>query len=183
MFNDPFFQQFFGDLGGMIPKERMERALGSGVIISKDGYIVTNNHVIDGADKIKVTIPGSNKEYSATLVGTDSESDLAVIRITKDNLPTIKFSDSNDISVGDLVFAIGNPFGVGESVTQGIVSALNKSGIGINSYENFIQTDASINPGNSGGALIDSRGGLVGINTAIISKTGGNHGIGFAIRF
>ncbi|RVY47277.1 trypsin-like peptidase domain-containing protein, partial [Helicobacter pylori] len=152
-----------------------------GVIISKDGYIVTNNHVIDGADKIKVTIPGSNKEYSATLVGTDSESDLAVIRITKDNLPTIKFSDSNDILVGDLVFAIGNPFGVGESVTQGIVSALNKSGIGINSYENFIQTDASINPGNSGGALIDSRGGLVGINTAIISKTGGNHGIGFAI--
>ncbi|WP_000976584.1 Do family serine endopeptidase [Helicobacter pylori] len=181
VFNDPFFQQFFGDLGGMIPKERMERALGSGVIISKDGYIVTNNHVIDGADKIKVTIPGSNKEYSATLVGTDSESDLAVIRITKDNLPTIKFSDSNDILVGDLVFAIGNPFGVGESVTQGIVSALNKSGIGINSYENFIQTDASINPGNSGGALIDSRGGLVGINTAIISKTGGNHGIGFAI--
>ncbi|RVY47258.1 trypsin-like peptidase domain-containing protein, partial [Helicobacter pylori] len=152
-----------------------------GVIISKDGYIVTNNHVIDGADKIKVTIPGSNKEYSATLVGTDSESDLAVIRITKNNLPTIKFSDSNDILVGDLVFAIGNPFGVGESVTQGIVSALNKSGIGINSYENFIQTDASINPGNSGGALIDSRGGLVGINTAIISKTGGNHGIGFAI--
>ncbi|WP_104748068.1 Do family serine endopeptidase [Helicobacter cetorum] len=181
MFSDPFFQQFFGDLGGAVPKDRIERALGSGVIISKDGYIVTNNHVINEADKITVTIPGSTKEYSASLVGTDADSDLAVIRITKDNLPTIKFSDSNDILVGDLVFAIGNPFGVGETVTQGIVSALNKSGINLNNYENYIQTDASINPGNSGGALIDSRGGLIGINTAIISKTGGNHGIGFAI--
>ncbi|AFI04014.1 Do family serine endopeptidase [Helicobacter cetorum] len=181
MFSDPFFQQFFGDLGGAVPKDRIERALGSGVIISKDGYIVTNNHVINEADKITVTIPGSTKEYSASLVGTDADSDLAVIRINKDNLPTIKFSDSNDTLVGDLVFAIGNPFGVGETVTQGIVSALNKSGINLNNYENYIQTDASINPGNSGGALIDSRGGLIGINTAIISKTGGNHGIGFAI--
>ncbi|PAF47566.1 serine protease [Helicobacter sp. 12S02634-8] len=181
MFNDPFFQQFFGDLYNQIPKDRIERALGSGVIISPDGYIVTNNHVIDGADKITVTLPGSTQEYSATLVGADSDSDLAVIRINKQGLPFIKFSDSSDLAVGDLVFAIGNPFGVGETVTQGIVSALNKNGMGINNYENFIQTDASINPGNSGGALIDSRGALVGINTAIISRTGGNHGIGFAI--
>ncbi|WP_205437129.1 Do family serine endopeptidase [Helicobacter suis] len=181
MFNDPFFQQFFGDLYNAIPKDRIERALGSGVIISKNGYIVTNNHVIDGADKISVTIPGSNKEYSATLVGTDADSDLAVIKINKENLPVIQFSDSSTTLVGDLVFAIGNPFGVGETVTQGIVSALNKTGIGINNYENFIQTDAAINPGNSGGALIDSRGGLVGINTAILSRTGGNHGVGFAI--
>ncbi|WP_120946356.1 MULTISPECIES: Do family serine endopeptidase [Helicobacter] len=181
LFNDPFFQQFFGDLYNSIPKDRVERALGSGVIISTDGYIVTNNHVIDGADKITVTLPGSNKEYVATLVGTDADGDLAVIKINKTGLSCIKFANSNDILVGDLVFAIGNPFGVGETVTQGIVSALNKSGIGINNYENFIQTDASINPGNSGGALIDSRGGLVGINTAILSRTGGNHGIGFAI--
>ncbi|WP_104741860.1 Do family serine endopeptidase [Helicobacter ailurogastricus] len=181
IFNDPFFQQFFGDLYNSVPKDRVERALGSGVIISKDGYIVTNNHVIDGADKISVTIPGSNKEYVATLVGKDADSDLAVIKINKDDLPTIQFADSNDLLVGDLVFAIGNPFGVGETVTQGIVSALNKTSIGINNYENFIQTDAAINPGNSGGALIDSRGGLVGINTAILSRTGGNHGVGFAI--
>ncbi|CCB79147.1 Do family serine endopeptidase [Helicobacter bizzozeronii] len=181
MFNDPFFQQFFGDLYNAIPKDRIERALGSGVIIDKKGYIITNNHVINDADKISVTIPGSNKEYTATLVGTDPDSDLAVIKINKDNLPSIKFADSNEILVGDLVFAIGNPFGVGETVTQGIVSALNKSDIGINNYENFIQTDAAINPGNSGGALIDSRGGLVGINTAILSRTGGNHGVGFAI--
>ncbi|PAF50608.1 Do family serine endopeptidase [Helicobacter sp. 13S00477-4] len=180
MFNDPFFQQFFGDLYNQVPKDRIERSLGSGVIISPDGYIVTNNHVIDGADKITVTLPGSTQEYSATLVGTDSDSDLAVIRINKQNLPFIKFANSSDLLVGDIVFAIGNPFGVGETLTQGIVSALNK-GIGLNNYENFIQTDASINPGNSGGALIDSRGALVGINTAIISRTGGNNGIGFAI--
>ncbi|MFC3848102.1 Do family serine endopeptidase [Helicobacter baculiformis] len=181
LFNDPFFQQFFGDFYNPVPKDRVERALGSGVIISQDGYIVTNNHVIDKADKIVVTLPGSHKEYVATLVGTDVDGDLAVIKINKTGLPCIKFSNSSGILVGDLVFAIGNPFGVGETVTQGIVSALNKNGIGINNYENFIQTDASINPGNSGGALIDSRGGLVGINTAILSNTGGNHGVGFAI--
>ena len=181
MFNDPFFQQFFGDLYNQIPKDRVERALGSGVIISSDGYIVTNNHVIDGADKIVVTLPDSTKEYNATVIGTDPDSDLAVIRIEKNNLPFIKFSNSSNVLVGDIVFAIGNPFGVGETVTQGIISALNKNGIGINNYENFIQTDTSINPGNSGGALIDSRGGLVGINTAIISRSGGNIGIGFAI--
>ncbi|PAF43291.1 Do family serine endopeptidase [Helicobacter sp. 11S03491-1] len=181
MFNDPFFQQFFGDLYSQIPKDRIERALGSGVIISPDGYIVTNNHVIDGADKITVTLPGSTQEYSATLVGADPDGDIAVIRINKKDLPFIKFANSSDLRMGDLVFAIGNPFGVGETVTQGIISALNKNGMGINNYENFIQTDASINPGNSGGALIDSRGALVGINTAIISRTGGNQGIGFAI--
>ena len=181
-FNDPFFRQFFGDsFGSMIPKDRVERSLGSGVIISKDGYIVTNNHVIDGADKIIVALPDSNKEYEAKVIGKDSKTDLAIVKISANDLPFLKFSSSNDLQVGDVVFAIGNPFGVGESVTQGIISALNKSGIGINDYENFIQTDASINPGNSGGALVDSRGGLIGINTAILSRTGGNHGIGFAI--
>ena len=181
-FNDPFFRQFFGDsFGSMIPKDRVERSLGSGVIISKDGYIVTNNHVIDGADKIIVALPDSNKEYEAKVIGKDSKTDLAIVKINANDLPFLKFSSSNDLQVGDVVFAIGNPFGVGESVTQGIISALNKSGIGINDYENFIQTDASINPGNSGGALVDSRGGLIGINTAILSRTGGNHGIGFAI--
>lgn len=181
MFNDPFFQQFFGDLYSQIPKDRVERALGSGVIISSDGYIITNNHVIDGADKILVTLPDSTKEYSATLVGADPDSDLAVIRIDKQDLPYIKFANSSNVMVGDVVFAIGNPFGVGETVTKGIISALNKNGMGINNYENFIQTDTSINPGNSGGALIDTRGALVGINTAIISRSGGNLGIGFAI--
>lgn len=180
--NDPFFKQFFGDaFEQMIPKDRIERSLGSGVIISDDGYIITNNHVIDGADKILVAMPNSNKEYEAKIIGKDAKSDLAVIKVKAKNLPSIKFAASSDLKVGDVVFAIGNPFGVGESVTQGIISALDKSGIGINDYENFIQTDASINPGNSGGALVDTRGGLIGINTAIISRTGGNHGIGFAI--
>lgn len=181
MFNDPFFQQFFGDLQGQVPREKIERSLGSGVIISRDGYIVTNNHVIDGADKVIVSLPWSNKEYKAKVIGADSRTDLAVIKIEQNDLPFIKFADSSLVKVGDLVFAIGNPFGVGETITQGIVSALNKSGIGINDYENFIQTDASINPGNSGGALVDSRGALIGINTAIISRSGGNQGIGFAI--
>ncbi|GAD18770.1 Do family serine endopeptidase [Helicobacter fennelliae] len=180
MFNDPFFQQFFGDLYNQIPRDRVERSLGSGVIVSSDGYIITNNHVIDGADKIIVTLPGDTNEYTATLIGTDKEGDIAIIRINKNNLPFIKFADSSDVKVGDVVFAIGNPFGVGETVTQGIVSATNKN-IQINAYENFIQTDASINPGNSGGALIDSRGALIGMNTAILSRTGGNHGVGFAI--
>lgn len=181
MFNDPFFQQFFGDLQNQIPREKIERSLGSGVIISSDGYIVTNNHVIDGADRVLVSLPWSNKEYRAKVIGTDSRTDLAVIKIEQNDLPFIKFADSSLVKVGDVVFAIGNPFGVGETITQGIVSALNKSGIGINDYENFIQTDASINPGNSGGALVDSRGALIGINTAIISRSGGNQGIGFAI--
>ncbi|RAX56872.1 serine protease [Helicobacter monodelphidis] len=183
LLNDPFFRQFFGDsFGQIVPKDRVERSLGSGVIFSSEGYIITNNHVIDGADEILVALPNENKEYTAKLIGKDPKSDLAVIKIdAKKPLPFLQFAASSEILVGDIVFAIGNPFGVGETVTQGIVSALNKSGMGINDYENFIQTDASINPGNSGGALVDSRGALVGINTAIISRTGGNHGIGFAI--
>ncbi|RAX55362.1 serine protease [Helicobacter sp. 16-1353] len=182
MFNDPIFRQFFGDLYNNMPQDRIERSLGSGVIVSKDGYIVTNNHVIEDADKILVSLPNnSKKEYEAKLIGKDPRSDLAVIKINQNNLPYAKLGDSNDLMVGDIVFAIGNPFGVGESVTMGIISALNKTEMGINDYENFIQTDASINPGNSGGALVDSRGALIGINTAILSRTGGNHGIGFAI--
>lgn len=182
MFSDPFFQQFFGDFYNNMPKDRVERSLGSGVIISKDGYIITNNHVIDGADKILVSLPSApKKEFEEKIIGKDPRSDLAVIKINQNNLPYARIGNSNDLMVGDVVFAIGNPFGVGESVTQGIISALNKSDVGINDYENFIQTDASINPGNSGGALVDSRGALIGINTAILSRTGGNHGIGFAI--
>ncbi len=156
-------------------------ALGSGVMVSKDGYIVTNNHVIDGADKIEVTIVGDDKKYKAKIIGADPKSDLAVIKIEGNNFKSIKFASSDTLKVGDVVFAIGNPFGIGQSVTQGIISAQHKSGVGINEYENFIQTDASINPGNSGGALVDSRGALVGINSAILTKSGGNNGIGFAI--
>jgi len=180
--NDPFFRQFFGDaFGNLIPKDRIERSLGSGVVISNEGHIITNNHVINDADTIIVTLPGSTKEHKATVIGKDAKSDLAVIKIDNKDVAPLRFADSGDVREGDVVFAIGNPFGVGETITQGIVSALNKSGIGINDYENFIQTDASINPGNSGGALVDSRGALVGINTAILSKSGGNHGVGFAI--
>ncbi|MDE7173445.1 MAG: Do family serine endopeptidase [Helicobacter sp.] len=179
--NDPFFRQFFGDMLRGVPKDKIERSLGSGVIISSDGYIITNNHVIDGADKIMVALPNNSREYQAKVIGKDPKSDIAVIKIDAKNLPFLHFANSNDVLVGDVVFAIGNPFGLGETVTQGIVSALNKSGIGINDYENFIQTDASINQGNSGGALIDSRGALVGINTAILSRSGDNTGIGFAI--
>lgn len=178
---DPFFRDFFGHRFGTIPRERMERSLGSGVIINEKGYIVTNNHVIKDASEIIVTLPRSKKEYKAKLIGSDPRSDLAVVKIEAKNLQPIKLANSNNLRVGDIVFAIGNPFGIGETVTQGIVSALGRNGVGINEYENFIQTDASINPGNSGGALIDSRGYLIGINTAIISRGGGNNGVGFAI--
>jgi serine protease Do len=182
-FMDPFFRQFFDmPFGQSMPRERVERSLGSGVIVTEDGYIVTNNHVIDGADEVKVTLPGSKKEYTAKIVGTDSKTDIAVIKIDfKGKLPAIKMGDSDSLKTGDVVFAIGNPFGVGESVSQGIISALGKNSVGINQYENFIQTDAAINPGNSGGALVDSRGVLIGINSAIISRSGANNGIGFAI--
>jgi len=179
---DPFFRRFFDmPYGRMMPRERIQRALGSGVIVTPDGYIVTNNHVVDGADEVRVTIPGSTKEYKAKIVGTDPKTDIAVIKIDAKHLPTIKMGDSDALKTGDLVFAIGNPFGVGESVSQGIISALGKDSVGINQYENFIQTDAAINPGNSGGALVDSRGVLIGINSAIISRSGANNGIGFAI--
>jgi serine protease Do len=180
LMNDPFFREFFRGQS-MIPKDRVQRSLGSGVIVSKDGYIVTNNHVVDGADKIKVTIAGEKKEYEAKLIGKDKKSDIAIIKIEAKNLNAITFYNSDRVKVGDVVFAIGNPFGVGETITQGIVSATRRSSVGIVEYENFIQTDASINPGNSGGALINSAGYLIGINSAIISRSGGNVGIGFAI--
>ena len=184
LYQNPFFRDFFGQgYHKRIPKklERKSYALGSGVIVTSDGYIVTNNHVVANADKIKVTIQGIDKEFNAKVIGRDPKTDIAVIKIDAKNLHPIKFANSDDLKVGDIVFAIGDPFGVGKSVTSGIISALNKNKVGINQYENFIQTDASINPGNSGGALVDSRGNLIGINSAIITRSGGNNGIGFAI--
>ena len=184
MFTDPLFKKFFGEQfsENQFKQNRVQRSLGSGVIVSKDGYIVTNNHVVENADEITVTIGEDTTEYNGKLIGKDADSDMAVIKIeTNKSLTPIKIGDSNSLKVGDLIFAIGNPFGIGSTVTQGIISALNKNKVGINRYENYIQTDASINPGNSGGALVDSRGALIGINTAIISKSGGNNGIGFAI--
>ena len=178
--DDPFFRDFFRGQR-RVPRERVQRALGSGVIVSEDGYIVTNNHVIDGADEIIVSIAGDKKEYEAKLIGKDEKSDVAIIKIKAKGLNAITFYNSDKVKVGDVVFALGNPFGVGETITQGIVSATGRSGVGLVEYENFIQTDASINPGNSGGALINSAGNLIGINSAILSKSGGNVGIGFAI--
>ncbi|WP_229860102.1 trypsin-like peptidase domain-containing protein [Candidatus Sulfurimonas baltica] len=170
--NDPYFREFFKNQR-QIPQERVQSALGSGVIISKDGYIITNNHVVDGSDIIKVSIAGDKKEYEAQLIGKDEKSDLAIIKIEAKDLNAVTFYNSDKVKVGDIVFALGNPFGVGETITQGIVSATGRSGVGIVEYEDFIQTDASINPGNSGGALINSAGHLIGINSAIISKSGG----------
>ena len=177
----PFFEQFFGP-GFRFQQQTPRHSLGSGVIVSSDGYIITNNHVIDKADEIVVTLPNDTKEYEAKVIGSDPGTDVAVIKIDAKELPAIAIGSSADLQVGDVVFAIGNPYGVGQTVTQGIISAQNKTNIGINKYENYIQTDASINPGNSGGALVDSRGALIGINTAIISRSGGNQGIGFAIE-
>jgi serine protease Do len=180
-FEDPFFKRFFPPfLNPNKPHKRKEFALGSGVIISKDGYIVTNYHVVSGATKIIVKTH-DGKKYTAKLIGSDPKTDLAVIKIEAKNLQPITFADSSKIKVGDIVLAIGNPFGLSESVTHGIISALNRTSIGLNAYENFIQTDAAINPGNSGGALVDLKGRLIGINSAIISRSGGNNGIGFAI--
>ena len=178
-FNDPFFRRFFPN-NPNLPQKRKEYALGSGVIISKNGYIVTNYHVISDATKITVKTH-NGKVYKAKLIGSDPKTDLAVIKIDANNLQPITFTDSNNIEVGDIALAIGNPFGLRESVTAGIVSALNRTSIGLNDYENFIQTDAAINPGNSGGALVDLKGRLIGINSAILSSSGGNNGIGFAI--
>ncbi|OPX26604.1 MAG: serine protease [Campylobacteraceae bacterium 4484_166] len=181
-FNDPFFEQFFGkQFHRRTPRQQIKRSLGSGVILSKDGYIVTNAHVVKSATKIMVSIGDTDKQYEAKLIGVDIDSDIGVIKIKHNNLKPIKVGSSDHLEVGDVVFAIGNPFGVGQTVTKGIISALNKDRVGINKYENFIQTDASINPGNSGGALVDSRGVLIGINSAIVSRGGGNNGIGFAI--
>lgn len=179
--NFPFPREFMEPLFRNQPKSAPQKTLGSGVILSKDGYIITNSHVIRGADEIKVTLPNTKQEFDAKVIGIDEDSDLAVVKVEAKDLPAIKVANSSSLLVGDVVFAIGNPFGVGESVTSGIISALNKNKVGLNQYENFIQTDASINPGNSGGALVDSRGALIGINSAIISKSGGNNGIGLAI--
>jgi len=181
--NDPFLRQFFGDQfpNGEHERSRKEQSLGSGVIISPDGYILTANHVVEGADEIKVAIDDGKKEYTAKVIGTDPPTDVAILKIDAKNLPAVTLADSDQLEVGDIVLAIGNPFGVGQTVTMGIVSALGRSGLGFNGYEDFIQTDAAINPGNSGGALMDAEGRLVGINTAIISGSGGNQGIGFAV--
>ncbi len=179
--DDPTFRQFFGDqLDEQDAQSQPENSLGSGVIVSSQGLILTNNHVIAAADEIEIALSDGRK-MSAKVVGTDPETDLALIRIDADNLPAISFASSEKLNVGDVVLAIGNPFGVGQTVTQGIISAVGRNHLGINTFENFIQTDASINPGNSGGALVDTEGNLVGINSAIYSRSGGSMGIGFAI--
>jgi serine protease Do len=183
MFNDPFFRQFFGNQGpqSQQPRSQREHSLGSGVIVTSDGTILTNNHVVDGASDIQVYL-SDNRQFAAKLVGTDPKTDVAVIKINATGLPTLPIGDSSKMQVGDLVMAIGDPFGIGKTATAGIVSATGRGGLGIENYEDFIQTDASINPGNSGGALINLHGSLIGINTAILSgQGGGNQGIGFAI--
>ena len=178
LFEDPQFRRYFGDNG---PKQRrMESSLGSGVIMSPEGYILTNNHVTTGADQIVVALR-DGRETLARVVGSDPETDLAVLKIDLKSLPSITLGRSDGLRVGDVALAIGNPFGVGQTVTMGIISATGRNQLGLNTYEDFIQTDAAINPGNSGGALVDALGNLIGINTAIFSKSGGSQGIGFAI--
>ncbi len=179
LFNDPFFRQFFGRGEGS-QRKRIETSLGSGVILSSKGYVLTNHHVIGGADAIQVMLR-DGRSAPARIIGSDPETDVAVLRIDLPNLPVITLGHSERLRVGDVVLAIGNPYGVGQTVTFGIVSATGRSALGINTFENFIQTDAAINPGNSGGALVDANGNLVGINTAIYSQSGGSVGIGFAI--
>ncbi len=178
LLDDPIFRHFFGDRFDGRPQRTS--GLGSGVIVSASGYILTNFHVVEAADDIQVSLADGHTQ-KARVIGSDPESDLAVLQIKGDKLPAITFGQMDNLRVGDVVLAIGNPFGVGQTVTMGIVSALGRSHLGINTFENFIQTDAAINPGNSGGALVDAAGNLVGINTAIYSRTGGSHGIGFAI--
>jgi serine protease DegQ len=173
--NDPWFKFFYGDQDG-----QAQGGLGSGVIVSPSGYILTNNHVVEGADEIEVVLNDS-RHVAAKVIGTDPDSDLAVLKIELDKLPIMVLGNSDNLQVGDQVLAIGNPFGVGQTVTSGIISALGRNQLGINTFENFIQTDAAINPGNSGGALVDTQGNLLGINTAIYSRSGGSMGIGFAI--
>lgn len=174
--DDPWFKFFFGDQGS----REAQGGLGSGVIVSPSGYILTNNHVVEGADEIEVILNDTRK-VKAKVIGTDPDTDLAILKIELDKLPVITLGDSDALQIGDPVLAIGNPFGVGQTVTGGIVSALGRNQLGINTFENFIQTDAAINPGNSGGALVDVNGHLMGINTAIYSRSGGSMGIGFAI--
>ncbi len=185
-FDDPTFRRFFGDQFGRQSQRsqtRKLRGLGSGVIVSEDGYILTNNHVVEGADKdgVKVALADGKTEYDAKVVGSDERTDVAVLKIEAKNLKAITIADSDKLEVGDVVLAIGNPFGVGQSVSQGIISALGRGGFGITAYEDFIQTDAAINPGNSGGALVDAEGRLIGINQFILSGSGANAGVGFAI--
>jgi len=180
LLNDPVFRRFFGD---QLPDEAQRASsLGSGVIVSTSGYVITNHHVVEAADEIEVTL-ADGKKLLAKLIGNDPDTDLAVLRVDTENLPAITFGSSETLRVGDIVLAIGSPFGFSQTVTSGIVSALGRSGLGINTFENFIQTDAAINPGNSGGPLIDATGNLIGINTAIVSysPSGGSMGIGFAI--
>jgi len=176
--DDPLFEFFFGGHGRL--QREPQIGLGSGVIVSPQGYLLTNNHVIDGADDIEVMLT-DGRQARAKVVGTDPETDVAVLKIELDRLPAITFGDADNLQVGDVVLAIGNPFGIGQTVTSGIVSALGRDALRINTFENFIQTDAAINPGNSGGALVDTNGMLLGINTAIYSRSGGSLGIGFAI--
>ena len=179
LMEDPFFRRFFGDRFES-PQSRRAASLGSGVIVSSQGYILTNHHVIEAADEIEIALADGRKT-KARVIGSDPETDLAVVRVDMEGLPAITFGYSDNALVGDIVLAIGNPFGVGQTVTMGIISALGRTHLGINTFENFIQTDAAINPGNSGGALVDASGNLIGINTAIVSRTGGSLGIGFAI--
>jgi Do/DeqQ family serine protease len=177
--DDPLFRRFFGDSLG---EGRRTASLGSGVIVSPKGYVLTNNHVVEGMDQIEVLLADSQTRLRAKVVGTDPETDLAVLKVEREELPAITFGTVENVHIGDVVLAIGNPFGVGQTVTMGIVSALGRTGLGINTYENFIQTDAAINMGNSGGALVDTAGNLIGINTAIVAGgSGGSIGIGFAI--
>ncbi|MBN1614716.1 MAG: DegQ family serine endoprotease [Deltaproteobacteria bacterium] len=181
-FNDPFFREFFGDQFRQFeePKTRKQQGLGSGVIVDKDGYVLTNNHVVKDAEEIKIKL-SDKREFKGKVVGTDQKTDLAVIKIEANHLPVVTLGDSDKLRVGETVIAIGNPFGLNQTVTSGIVSATGRANVGIADYEDFIQTDAAINPGNSGGALVNVRGELVGINTAIFSTSGGYMGIGFAI--
>jgi len=182
-FMDPFFQRFFGDQTPSYsrPRNEQEHALGSGVIVTKDGYILTNNHVVDKATQITVTL-SDKREFKARVIGTDPKTDVALLKVDAGQLPTLTFADSSRVQVGDYALAIGDPFGVGQTVTLGIISATGRGNLGIEDYEDFIQTDAAINPGNSGGALVNTQGDLIGINTAILSPgSGGNNGVGFAI--
>src|SRR6187401_2099119 len=180
LLDDPIFRRFFGVPGGL--GNQVQRSLGSGVIVDAGGLIVTNNHVIEGADEVKVSL-ADKREFDASLVLKDPRTDLAILRIKdgRKRFPVLDFADSDALQVGDLVLAIGNPFGVGQTVTHGIVSALARTQVGVSDYQFFVQTDAAINPGNSGGALVDMTGKLVGINTAIFSRSGGSQGVGFAI--
>lgn len=179
--DDPFFRRFFGDRGFGVPQERVQRSLGSGVVVDASGLVVTNNHVIEGMSEVKVAF-ADKREVEATILLRDPRTDLAVLKLkSAKDLVAIELADSDKVEIGDLVLAIGNPFGVGQTVTQGIVSALARTQIGVGDAQSFIQTDAAINPGNSGGALVDIQGRVIGINTAIFSRSGGSHGIGFAI--